>query len=91
MADDHTLYEAAIRIVLQEQSASVALVQRHLRLGYTDACALFERMQEQGVVVSVVAAGRVWALSPAYEPRSPKHRGSTGQASPLKRCLWESG
>lgn len=66
MADEQPRYEAAVRIVLEHQQASVALVQRHLRLGYADTCSLFERMQAEGIVVSVVAAGRVWALSERY-------------------------
>ena len=66
MADEQPRYEAAVRIVLEHQDASVALVQRHLRLGYAEACRLFERMQAEGIVVSVVAAGRVWALSESY-------------------------
>ena len=66
MADEQTRYEAAVRVVLQQQEASVALVQRQLRLGYADAWRLFERMQADGIVVSVVAAGCVWALSESY-------------------------
>ena len=59
-------YEAAVHLVVQHQNASIALVQCHLRIGYRAACALFERMQAQGIVTSVVAAGWVWTLSPAY-------------------------
>ena len=66
MADELTRYEAAVGIVLLHQQASVALVQRHLRLGYSDACRLFERMEAEGIVVSLVAAGRVWELGESY-------------------------
>jgi DNA segregation ATPase FtsK/SpoIIIE-like protein len=66
MADEQPRYEAAVRIVLEHQEASVALVQRHLRLGYAEACGLFECMQAEGIVMSVVAAGRVWALREGY-------------------------
>ena len=59
-------YQTAVHLVLRHQNASVALVQCHLRIGYRAACALFERMQAQGIVTSVVAAGWVWTLSPAY-------------------------
>ena len=75
MADEQPRYEAAVRIVLQHQEASVALVQRHLRLGYADTCRLFERMQAEGIVVSVVAAGRVWALSERYRLADEKGPG----------------
>ena len=63
-------YHAAVNLVLRHQNASVALVQCHLRIGYRAACALFERMQAQGIVTSVVAAGWVWTLSPAYRTAS---------------------
>ena len=59
-------YQAAVNLVVRHQNASVALVQCHLRIGYRAACALFERMQAQGIVTTVVAAGWVWTLSPAY-------------------------
>ncbi len=77
MDDDQARYEAAVRIVLQQQSASVSLVQRHLRLGYADACRLFERMQAEGIVVSVVAAGRVWTLHPNRGSRAGEQPGGT--------------
>lgn len=64
--DDRDRYKAAVDLVLQHQRASVALVQRHLRLGYAEACTLFERMEADGIVTPVVAAGRVWTLSHAY-------------------------
>ena len=63
-------YQAAVHLVLRHQNASVALVQCHLRIGYRAACALFERMQAQGIVTSVVAAEWVWTLSPAYRNAS---------------------
>ena len=75
MADELARYEAAVRIVLLHQQASVALVQRHLRLGYADTCRLFERMQAEDIVVSVVAAGRVWALSERYRLADEKGPG----------------
>lgn len=59
-------YDAAVRLVLRQQSASIALVQCHLRIGYGAACALFERMQVDGIVTSLVAAGPVWVLNQAY-------------------------
>ena len=56
------LYEHAKALVLSQNSASVALVQCHLRLGYSAACKLFERMQEQGVVKPVPGRIRQWTL-----------------------------
>lgn len=77
MPCEQARYEAAVRLVLQHQSASVALVQRHLRLGYTDACRLLERMQAEGIVVSVVAAGSIWVLSQAHSSATDRDPGGT--------------
>jgi len=59
---EEALYQAAKALVLQQRKASVSLVQRHLRLGYLRACALFERMQAEGVVVPVAGEERRWAI-----------------------------
>lgn len=46
------LYEQAVRIVFEERLASIALVQRRLRLGYGRTVAMFETMKAQGLVSS---------------------------------------
>lgn len=48
MADP--LYERTVRLVLQSQDASVASVQRSLRLGYTRAVQLLDAMADAGIV-----------------------------------------
>lgn len=60
--DTDALYAQAKALVLDQGEASVALVQRHLRLGYGTACALFERMQAAGLVVPMPGATRQWVL-----------------------------
>ena len=50
------LYEQAVRIVLEERSASISLVQRRLRLGYGRAVKMFERMEAQGLVSSFLGS-----------------------------------
>lgn len=44
------LYEHAVMIVLKCQEASVALIQRHLKLGYNRALRLMDAMCENGIV-----------------------------------------
>ena len=44
------LYEQAVHVVLTHQQASVGLVQRQLRLGYSRAVRLMEAMEEAGIV-----------------------------------------
>lgn len=44
------LYEQAVQVVLARQRASIALVQRNLRLGYTRAVKLIEAMEVVGIV-----------------------------------------
>lgn len=60
--DTDALYARAKALVLEHGEASVALVQRHLRLGYGTACALFERMQAAGLVAPKPGATRQWVL-----------------------------
>jgi DNA segregation ATPase FtsK/SpoIIIE-like protein len=43
-------YLRAVYIVLSEWTASVALIQRHQKLGYTQALYLMERMVANGIV-----------------------------------------
>ena len=59
---EEALYQATKALVLQQREASVSLVQRHLRLGYARACAMFERMQAEGVVVRVEGEERRWVI-----------------------------
>lgn len=60
--DTDALYARARTLVVDQGEASVALVQRHLRLGYGTACALFERMQTAGLVAPKPGATRQWIL-----------------------------
>ena len=48
--DDEELYEQAVTVVLDNQKASISLVQRHLRIGYNQAARLLEKMEANGVV-----------------------------------------
>jgi S-DNA-T family DNA segregation ATPase FtsK/SpoIIIE len=44
------LLNEAVRVVVQEQKASVSLLQRHLRIGYSRASRLIDLLEEDGVI-----------------------------------------
>jgi S-DNA-T family DNA segregation ATPase FtsK/SpoIIIE len=48
--DDDPLLERAIEIVVQTQTASVSLIQRRLRVGYTRAGRLVDMLERRGVI-----------------------------------------
>ena len=50
VASKRTAYEQAVKLVLDRQLASVALIQRSLRLGYSNAKTLLEDMAKAGIV-----------------------------------------
>ncbi|QRG70653.1 FtsK/SpoIIIE family DNA translocase [Brevibacillus choshinensis] len=47
---DDELYEQAVQIVAEAQTASASLLQRRLRVGYTRAARLVDMMEAQGIV-----------------------------------------
>jgi S-DNA-T family DNA segregation ATPase FtsK/SpoIIIE len=48
--DDDPLLDKAIEIVVQTQTASVSLLQRRLRVGYTRAGRLIDMLERRGVI-----------------------------------------
>jgi S-DNA-T family DNA segregation ATPase FtsK/SpoIIIE len=44
------LYDEAVELVRDMEKASISLLQRHLRIGYTRAARLIEAMEERGIV-----------------------------------------
>jgi len=48
--DEDPLLERAIEIVLQTQTASVSLIQRRLRVGYTRAGRLVDMLERRGII-----------------------------------------
>ena len=48
--DDDPLLEKAIEIVVQTQTASVSLIQRRLRVGYTRAGRLIDMLERRGII-----------------------------------------
>ncbi len=61
------LYDQAVQIVLQNQRASISLVQRHLRIGYNRAARLIEDMEKAGLVSSMATNGNREILVPSRE------------------------
>ncbi|WP_173916457.1 DNA translocase FtsK [Halobacillus sp. Marseille-Q1614] len=47
---DDDLYPAAVQMVIEMQSASVSMIQRRFRVGYTRAARLIDAMEDNGVV-----------------------------------------
>ncbi|NGQ94071.1 DNA translocase FtsK [Brevibacillus sp. SYP-B805] len=47
---DDELFDQAVQIVVEAQSASASLLQRRLRIGYTRAARLIDMMEAQGIV-----------------------------------------
>ncbi len=49
--DDYDeMYDEAVRLVTEEQQASISMVQRRLRVGYNRAARMIEQMERDGVV-----------------------------------------
>ena len=47
---DEELYEQALRMVLENNKASVSMIQRRLKIGYARAGRLMDMMEEEGIV-----------------------------------------
>ncbi|MRG85340.1 DNA translocase FtsK [Salinibacillus xinjiangensis] len=47
---DDELYDDAVQLILSAQSASVSMLQRRFRIGYTRAARLIDAMEDRGVV-----------------------------------------
>jgi len=48
--DRDPLYDEAVDLVRRQGRASISMLQRRLRIGYTRAARLIESMQEKGIV-----------------------------------------
>ncbi|MGC9359543.1 MAG: DNA translocase FtsK, partial [Anaerolineae bacterium] len=48
--DTDELLDEAIELVREEQRASISMLQRHFRIGYTRAARIVDMMDERGVI-----------------------------------------
>ena len=60
-------YEEAKAAVLANQKASASLLQRHLKIGFNEACGYIERMEAEGLCSRGDEAGRRTLIAPAVD------------------------
>jgi S-DNA-T family DNA segregation ATPase FtsK/SpoIIIE len=58
------MYDQAVEVVLKNRKASIALVQRHLKIGYNRAARLVEDMEKAGMVSAMSNNGQREILVP---------------------------
>jgi len=44
------LYEQAVRVIMESNQASVSILQRRMRLGYTRAARIIDMMEQEGLI-----------------------------------------
>ena len=66
-AEADPLFDQAVEIMLKSRRASIALLQRHLRIGYNRAARLIEAMERAGMVSSMQTYGNRKILVPSKE------------------------
>ena len=64
-AEKDEMYDQAVEIVLKNRKASISLVQRHLKIGYTRAARMLEEMENAGLVSAMSGSGQRDILVPA--------------------------
>jgi S-DNA-T family DNA segregation ATPase FtsK/SpoIIIE len=71
--DDDPLLDKAIEIVVQTQTASVSLLQRRLRVGYTRAGRLIDMLERRGIISGYEGSKprRVLVDESQYQPYIP--------------------
>lgn len=61
--DTDDLYEEAVQLVMDQETASVSYLQRKLKVGYARAARIMDQMEERGVVGPAEKASHVKSLS----------------------------
>lgn len=75
------LYNQAVEIVLKNRRASISLIQRHLRIGYSRAADLIEEMEQAGLVSAMRSNGNREVLIPPQDANTfGKNRGRADAA-----------
>ncbi|MBP2940133.1 DNA translocase FtsK, partial [Escherichia coli] len=57
LEENDPLFEPAILLVVENQKASISLIQRHFRIGYNRAARIIERLESKGIITSPDANG----------------------------------
>lgn len=72
---DDSLYDEAVAFVVERQSASVSMLQRKFRVGYTRAARLIDAMEERGIVGPYGGSKPrdVISAPPAAEEEAPRY------------------
>jgi DNA segregation ATPase FtsK/SpoIIIE-like protein len=65
----HPLYPQAVAVVIANNKASIALVQRHLKIGYSHAARLLKSMEQVGLIGSEYVHGYRQLLKPHINQR----------------------
>lgn len=73
LPDQSALTAVAREIIVNEQFASISLLQRHLRIGYSHAQSLMNSLESAGVVTPPLATG-MRRLTDAYQEGLPDFR-----------------
>jgi S-DNA-T family DNA segregation ATPase FtsK/SpoIIIE len=69
--DEDELYEQAVDLVRRNNKASVSLLQRRFRIGYTRAARLMDMLEERGVVGPPVEGAKPREVLPVDRSRPP--------------------
>jgi DNA segregation ATPase FtsK/SpoIIIE, S-DNA-T family len=84
--DQDDLLDEAIRLVVQTETASVSMIQRRLRVGYTRAGRLIDMLERRGVISGYEGSKpRQVLITVADLPRYLSGAGEAAEAEPLER------
>lgn len=68
------LYEPAVSVVIHSGQASIALIQRKFRIGYSRAVRLMEEMERMGVVSPMQPKGKRLVMASSLDQVLPRHQ-----------------
>ena len=63
-AEEDTLYDEAVAIVVRTRKATISSVQRQLRIGYNRAARMIDQMEADGIISAPETNGNRTVLAP---------------------------
>ena len=81
------LYDQAVQVVRKANRASISLLQRRLRIGYTRAARLIDMLEEEGVIGPAQPGGRGREVLPPKEERGPQRSRTSSRTIERKADL----